>query len=120
LQQAEATLESDEAHLDNAEVNLRRYQTLLKQDSIAQQEAADQASKVSQLKASVASDKAAVFNAKTQLGYTTVTSPISGVTGFRQVDVGNILQPTATTPIVTVTQISSRSPSSSPCRKKTF
>jgi multidrug efflux system membrane fusion protein len=54
LQQAEAMLESDQAHLDNAEVNLGRYQTLLKQDSIAQQEAADQASKVSQLKASVA------------------------------------------------------------------
>jgi multidrug efflux system membrane fusion protein len=105
LQQAEATLESDQAHLDNAEVNLRRYQTLLKQDSIAQQEAADQAAKVSQLKASVALDKAAIFNAKTQLGYTTITSPIDGVTGFRQVDVGNILQPTATTPIVTITRI---------------
>ena len=57
-------------------------------NSIAQQEAADQAAKVSQLKASIALNKAAVFNAKTQLGYTTITSPIDGVTGFRQVDVG--------------------------------
>src|ERR1700722_19015871 len=52
---------------------------------------------------------ATIFNAQTQLGYTTISSPISGVTGIRKVDVGNIVQPTGaggdTTPIVTVTQI---------------
>jgi membrane fusion protein, multidrug efflux system len=109
LQQAEATLEADKAHLANAEVNLGRYQTLLNENSIAPIYLFDEASKVSQYKAQVALDKAVVFNAKTQLGYTTITSPITGVTGFRQVDVGNVVQPTGaggdTTPIVTVTQI---------------
>src|SRR6201997_4287920 len=66
LDQAEATLESDQTHLANAEVNLGRYQTLLKKDSIAALQEADQASKVSQLKAAVDRDKAAIFNAKTE------------------------------------------------------
>ena len=56
-------------------------------------------------KRSIVSDKAAIFNAQTQLGYTTITSPIDGVTGIRRVDIGNIVQPGSTTPIVTITQI---------------
>jgi multidrug efflux system membrane fusion protein len=60
---------------------------------------------VNQLQATVLSDKAAIFNAQTQLGYTTITSPIDGVTGIRSVDIGNILQPGSTTPIVTITQV---------------
>lgn len=65
--------------------------------------------KVAQLKATIAQDRATIFNAQTQLSYTTIVAPISGVTGIRKVDVGNIIQPTGaggdTTPIVTVTQI---------------
>jgi membrane fusion protein, multidrug efflux system len=109
LRQDEAILKVDEAHLANAEVNLGRYQTLLKENSIAPMQAADEDAKVSQLKASIAQDNATIFNARTQLGYTTIMSPITGVTGFRQVDVGNVVQPTGaggnTTAIVTVTQI---------------
>jgi multidrug efflux system membrane fusion protein len=109
LQQAEATLKIDQAHLANAEVNLGRYQTLLKEDSIAPMQAADEEAKVSQYKATIALDNATIFNDKTQLSYTTIRSPISGVTGMRKVDVGNIAQPTGaggdTTPIVTITQI---------------
>ena len=82
---------------------------LWKQDSIAQMQVDDEEAKVLQLKATIAQDNATIFNAQTQLGYTTITSPISGVTGIRKVDVGNIVQPTGaggdTTPIVTVTQI---------------
>ena len=109
LQEDQAILKLDEAHLANAEANLQRYQTLVKQDSIAQMQVDDEDAKVLQLKATIAQDNATIFNAQTQLGYTTITSPITGVTGIRKVDVGNIVQPTGaggdTTPIVTVTQI---------------
>ena len=109
LQEDQAILKLDEAHLANAEKNVKRYQDLWKQDSIAQMQVADEEAKVLQLKATIAQDNATIFNAQTQLGYTTITSPISGVTGIRKVDVGNIVQPTGaggdTTPIVTVTQI---------------
>ena len=74
-------------------------------DYATQQQVTDQTSAVTQLQAAIVSDKAAIFNAQTQLGYTTITSPIDGVTGIRHVDIGNILQPGSTTPIVTITQI---------------
>jgi membrane fusion protein, multidrug efflux system len=66
---------------------------------------ADQSAAVAQMQAAILSDQAAIFNAETQLGYTTITSPIDGVTGIRRVDVGNLLQPSTATPIVTITQI---------------
>jgi membrane fusion protein, multidrug efflux system len=105
LQQAEANLARDEAHLTNAQVNLNRYTPLLKQGFASAQQVTDQESQVTQLQASVVADKAAIFNAQTQLSYTTITSPIDGVTGIRHVDIGNIVQPGTTTPIVTITQI---------------
>ena len=105
LQQAEANLARDQANLANARLNLGRYTPLLKQGFASAQQVTDQASTVTQLEASVAGDKAAIFNAQTQLGYTTITSPIDGVTGIKKVDIGNIVQPSSTTPIVTITQI---------------
>ena len=105
LQEAEANLARDEAHLTNAQVNLNRYTPLLKQGFASAQQVTDQAAQVGQLQASVAADKAAIFNAQTQLSYTTITSPIDGVTGIRHVDIGNIVQPSTTTPIVTIRQI---------------
>jgi multidrug efflux system membrane fusion protein len=105
LQQAEANLARDQAHLTNAQANLGRYVPLEKQGFASSQQVTDQSSAVSQLNAAIVSDKAAIFNAQTQLGYTTITSPIDGVTGIRRVDIGNLLQPSSTTPIVTITQI---------------
>ena len=105
LQQAEANLARDQANLTNAKINLGRYTPLLKPGFASAQQVTDQASMVTQLEASVAGDKAAIFNAQTQLGYTTITSPIDGVTGIKHVDIGNIVQPGTTTPIVTITQI---------------
>ena len=58
-----------------------------------------------QLTAQVASDQAAIDNAATQLGYATIRAPIDGVTGFRQVDIGNIVNASGQTPIVTITQV---------------
>jgi multidrug efflux system membrane fusion protein len=86
---------------------------LLKPGFASAQQVTDQASMVTQLEASVAGDKAAIFNAQTQLGYTTIASPIDGVTGIKHVDIGNIVQPGTTTPIVTITQIQG-------CRRRTF
>jgi multidrug efflux system membrane fusion protein len=105
LQQAEANLARDQANLTNAETNLGRYTPLLKQGFASAQQVTDQASAVTQLEASVAGDKAAIFNAQTQLGYTTIASPIDGVTGIRHVDIGNIVPPGSTTSIVTITQL---------------
>jgi multidrug efflux system membrane fusion protein len=105
LQEAEANLARDQANLANARVNLGRYTPLLKQGFASAQQVTDQASTVTQLEASVAGDKATIFNAQTQLGYTTITSPIDGVTGIESVDIGNVVQPNSTTPIVTITQI---------------
>jgi membrane fusion protein, multidrug efflux system len=105
LQQAEADLARDQAHLTNAQTNLGRYIPLEKQGFASSQQVTNQSSAVSQLQAAIIGDKAAIFNAQTQLGYTTITSPIDGVTGIRHVDIGNILQPANTTPIVTITQI---------------
>ena len=105
LDLAEANLARDQANLDNAKTNLGRYTPLLKQGFASAQQVTDQASTVTQLEASVAGDKAAIFNAQAQLGYTTIASPIDGVTGIKDVDIGNIVQPGSTTPIVTITQI---------------
>jgi multidrug efflux system membrane fusion protein len=104
LKQAEANLARDEAHLANAQDNLTRYVRLLKENFASAQQVADQTSAVSQMNAAIAADKAAVFSAQTQLSYTTISSPIDGVTGIRRVDIGNIVQPSTATPIVTITQ----------------
>jgi multidrug efflux system membrane fusion protein len=105
LQQAEADLARDQAHLTNAQTNLARYVPLAQKGFVSVQQETDQSSAVAQLMATVANDKATVFNAQTQLAYTTITSPIVGVTGIRRVDIGNIVQPASTSPIVTITQI---------------
>jgi multidrug efflux system membrane fusion protein len=105
LQQAEASLARDQANLTNAQTNLGRYVPLAKQGYATAQQVADQTSTVSQLQAAILSDKGAISNAQAQLSYTTITSPIDGVTGIRHVDIGNILQPSTITPIVTITQI---------------
>ncbi|HET6305992.1 MAG TPA: efflux RND transporter periplasmic adaptor subunit [Rhodopila sp.] len=105
LDQAQANLARDEAHLTNAKSNLGRYIPLAKNGFASAQQVNDQSSAVSQLESAIISDKAAIFNAQTQLSYTTVTSPIEGVTGIRRVDIGNILQPSTTLPIVTITQV---------------
>jgi membrane fusion protein, multidrug efflux system len=105
FQQAEASLARDTANVVAARLDLGRYSTLMRQGYAAEQQVSDQTATVNSLEASIAGDKASIFNAETQLSYTTITSPIEGVTGIKRVDVGNIVQPTSTTPIVTITQI---------------
>ena len=64
-----------------------------------------QAQTVAQLVATVQANEAAVRNARVSLGYTRITAPISGVTGLRLVDAGNIVEPGSTTGLVVVTQV---------------
>src|ERR1700730_11778954 len=103
LDQAKAKKEQDEANLANANLDLQRYTKL--GEFATRQQLDTQRSTVAQLTAQIAADDAAIFNAQTQLDYTTVKSPISGVVGLRQVDLGNIVNASTQTGIVTITQI---------------
>jgi multidrug efflux system membrane fusion protein len=82
--------------MKNAQENLARFSTLAKQDSIALQQVADQQAAVAELVSQIKSDEAAIENARAQLSYTSLVAPFDGVTGFRLLDVGNIIHPPTT------------------------
>lgn len=103
LDQAKAKKAQDEANLANANLDLQRYTKL--GEFATKQQTDTQRSTVQQLTAQIAADDAAIANAQTQLDYTTVKAPIAGVTGFRQVDKGNIVNAATQTGIVTIAQI---------------
>ena len=105
LEQAEGTMAHDVALLENAKVDLKRYQTLYKQDSIQEQQLATQDALVRQYVAQVKSDQAAVDAQKLNLVYCNITSPVSGRVGLRLVDPGNIVQPSDATGLVVITQL---------------
>ena len=105
LTQAEGQLMHDQALLKDAMIDLERYRILAKQDSIPKQQLDTQEYLVLQYEGAVKTDQGNVDNAKLQLIYSRITSPISGRVGLRQVDPGNIIQTTATTGIVIVTQL---------------
>jgi membrane fusion protein, multidrug efflux system len=105
LDQAIANRDRDQAHLENAKIDLNRYTELAKQKSIAQQLADSQKAIVDQLVAMIKSDEAIIESARVNLGYTNLTSSIDGVTGIRQIDIGNIIHPTDVNGLVDVTQI---------------
>ena len=103
LDQAKAKKAQDEANLANANLDLQRYTKL--GEFATRQQLDTQRSTVAQLTAQIAADDAAIANAQTQLDYTQVKSPITGVVGLRQVDVGNIVNAVTQTGIVTVAQV---------------
>jgi len=103
LDQAKAKKVQDEANLANANLDLQRYTKL--GEFATRQQTDTQRSTVAQLTALLAADDAAISNAQTQLDYTQVKAPITGVVGLRQVDIGNIVNASTQTGIVTVTQI---------------
>jgi multidrug efflux system membrane fusion protein len=105
LLQAQGALVRDEALLDAARVDLRRYQTLSKQDSIAGQQLDTQAAVVKQDQGVVMIDQGAVAAARVNLNYARITSPIGGRTGVRLIDPGNVVTAGTTTGIVIVNQI---------------
>jgi multidrug efflux system membrane fusion protein len=105
LDQAQGTLAHDQGLLAQAQTNLKRFQTLGKQDSIAQQQVDDQRYLVAQYTGTVQTDQGSVDNAKLNLAYCHIISPIDGQVGLRQVDPGNYVQAGGTTGLVTITQM---------------
>jgi multidrug efflux system membrane fusion protein len=103
LDQAKAKKVQDEANLANANLDLQRFTKL--GEFATRQQTDTQRSTVAQLTAQIAADDAAIATAQTQLDYTQVKSPISGVVGLRQVDIGNIVNASTQTGIVSVAQI---------------
>jgi membrane fusion protein, multidrug efflux system len=105
LEQAQGTLARDQGLLAQAQTNLKRFQTLGRQDSIAQQQVDDQRYLVQQTTGTVQTDQGAVDTAKVNLDYCRIISPIDGQVGLRQVDLGNYVQSSSTTGLVVVTQM---------------
>ena len=105
LAQYVAQKEHDQALLDNANIDLQRYQTLWKQDSIPQQQLATQAALVKQDQGTVDSDQALIDATKLNITYCNITAPISGRVGLRLVDVGNYVQSTSSSGLLVITQL---------------
>ena len=105
LDQAVAKKAQDQAQVIAAQKDLDRFKTLVAKAAETQQNVDQQQGKVDQLKATIDADQAAIESAQTQLSYTTITAPIDGRVGFRQVDAGNIIHANDVNPLTVLTQI---------------
>jgi multidrug efflux system membrane fusion protein len=105
LQQAEADRARDQALLANARLDLNRFSTLLRKDFATRQSVDTQEAQVAQYEAAIQRDQGAVDNARVQLGYTTITAPLSGRVGLRLVDQGNIVHAGDPGGLVVITQL---------------
>jgi multidrug efflux system membrane fusion protein len=105
LEQAQGNLSRDQAQLADAKLDLKRYEGLIKEDSIAQQQLDTQRALVDQYVGTVESDQGQVKTASVNLLYTHITSPITGRVGLRQVDQGNYVTPGDANGIVLVNQL---------------
>jgi multidrug efflux system membrane fusion protein len=105
LRNAQGTLAKDQALLQTARLDLKRYQMLLSQDSIASQQVDTQASLVQQLEGTVKADQASVDTFRLDLTYARITAPVSGRVGLRQVDPGNYVTTSDTNGVVVITQL---------------
>lgn len=105
LAQAEGTLAHDQALLENAKLDLERYQTLIAQDAIPKQQLDTQRALVAQYEGNIKQDQANIDNAKLQLVYAKVTAPITGRVGLRLVDPGNIVHASDPNGMIVITQL---------------
>jgi multidrug efflux system membrane fusion protein len=105
IDQMTATRDRDQAQLANAQANLARYTQLGDKGWATPQLVETQKAQVAQLQNAIKSDEALIEAAKIQLSYTRLTSPVDGVTGIRQVDIGNIISPANPNGVVIVTQL---------------
>jgi multidrug efflux system membrane fusion protein len=105
LRQAEADKARDEALLANAKLDLERFSALVKREFATRQSVDTQNALVVQYQAAVLHDQAVIDNAQVQLGYTTIVAPLSGRTGVRLIDQGNIVHASDSTGLVVITQI---------------
>ena len=106
LEQAEADKARDEALLANAKLDLERYSSLVVKEFATRQSVDTQKALVAQYVAAIAHDQAVIDNARVQLGYTTVVSPLKGRTGIRLIDQGNIVHANDSSGLVVITQLS--------------
>jgi multidrug efflux system membrane fusion protein len=104
LKQAEGNQARDQALLEAARVDLKRYETLVAQDSIAQQQFDTQRALVHQYEGTVKTDEGVVDIAKVNLLYTHITAPVTGRVGLRLVDPGNYVQTSDASGVVTIAQ----------------
>ena len=105
LEAATAKTEQDQADLANAQQDLVRYTDLAQKSFASRQQVDTQRAMVNRLTAVIAGDNAAVTNAKLNLSYCYITSPIEGRIGLRQIDPGNMVHASDATAIVSITQI---------------
>jgi len=105
LEQAQGALARDVALLNNAEIDLKRYQTLFKQDSIAEQQLATQRATVLQDQGTVKTDQAQIDAAKLNLVYCHITAPVDGRAGLQQINLGNYVTPAEPNGLLVVTQL---------------
>jgi membrane fusion protein, multidrug efflux system len=105
IDQYTGNLERDQAQLTNAQANLVRYTQLGDKGWATPQLVETQKAQVGQLEAAIKADQALIDAAKVELSFTRLTSPIDGVVGIRQIDVGNIISPSTTNGLVVVTQL---------------
>lgn len=105
LAQAQGQLAKDQALLDNAKLDLARYQVLFTQDSIPKQQLDTQNALVRQYEGTVKVDESQVNNANLQLTYAHVTAPITGQIGLRLEDAGNMVTPSDTTGLAVITKL---------------
>jgi multidrug efflux system membrane fusion protein len=101
----EGQLFRDQAQLDNARVDFKRYDKLAKEGVIASQQVDTQNATVGQLEGAVRADQAQIDNEKLQLVYCKITAPISGRVGLRLVDQGNMIHATDPNGLVVITQV---------------
>src|SRR5688572_12885405 len=105
LQQAQATLERDTAQAANAKAIMQRYDQLVERGIVAREQRDNARTSVAALEATLASDRAAVENAKVQLQYATIRAPISGRTGALMVNAGNLVRANDQAPLVVINQL---------------
>lgn len=105
LRQAEANLAKDTAQLENARVEVRRYEELVRKGYVAQEQYDQIRTNAATLEAVVNADKALVENARLQLQYCSIHSPLTGRTGNLMANQGNLIKANADTPMVTINQI---------------
>ncbi len=105
MQQAQANLARDEAQLRNAEAQVARYDDLVKKDYVTKEEYGKIVADAGAARATVAADRAAIENARLQLSYCEIRSPLNGRTGTMMVHPGNLVRANDTTPLVVINQI---------------
>ena len=107
LTQAEGQLVRDQALLANAKVDLARYETLIKQNAVPEQQLVTQQALIAQYEGTVKTDQGAIDSARLNLTYSRITAPMAGRIGLRLVDPGNIVHASDTNGLLVITQTAS-------------